>query len=160
MTVELVLLRHAEAADKEAGRSDFERELTGRGRKQAERAGRQLAQRGLQPDLVVTSPAARARQTADLACKAMGIPPAQVREDLGIYENDVPDLLDIARRNGGKVRCLMLVGHNPSLSALAGLLCGRGAVDLGKGDAAVLSGPGTWDRLGQETLDLKEHLEA
>jgi phosphohistidine phosphatase len=159
MAVTLVLLRHAEAADKEAGRADFDRELTGKGRKQAERVGRQMAHRSLQPDLVVTSPAPRALQTAEIACAAMGIPAGSLRHDESIYENDVPDLLDVARRNGGTSRRLMLVGHNPSLSGLATLLSGR-RIDLGKGDAVVLEGPDSWMQLGQATMTVVAELEA
>src|ERR1041385_502211 len=100
MPVELVLLRHAEAADKESGRSDFERELTGKGRKQAERMGRQLAHRGLHPDLVVTSPAARALPTAQVAARELGTPDGGLARDEAIYESNVPDLLDVLRRHG------------------------------------------------------------
>ena len=73
-SIALVLLRHAEAADKEAGRPDAQRELTKKGEKQAERIGRLLAHRGLHPDLVVTSPASRAAQTSAIACAALGVP--------------------------------------------------------------------------------------
>jgi len=160
MTVELVLLRHAEAADKEAGRSDAQRELTKKGEKQAERMGRLLAHRGLRPDLVVASPAARAAQTSRIACAELGVPADAQRTDGAIYESDIPDLLDVLRRHGGTAPRVMLVGHNPSFEAFAAFLGRRDAVHLGKGDAAVLAGPGTWAELGQHALTLREVLEA
>ena len=160
MPVELVVLRHAEAADKEAGGNDFQRELTGKGRRQAERMGRQLAHRGLHPGLVVTSPAARALQTAEIAAGELGIPADRLAHDGAVYESNVPDLLDVLRRHGAGHRRVMLVGHNPSLEALVDLLSGATGTELGKGDAAILRGAGTWSDLGQHRLALAARLEA
>jgi phosphohistidine phosphatase len=157
---ELLLLRHAEAVDKDVGVTDFQRVLTPKGEKQADRIGRLLAHRGLHPDLVVSSPAPRALQTAQHACAALGIPLGDVREEPEVYEASVPTLLDLLRRHGGASKRLMLVGHNPSLRDLGALLSGGdGDLDLGKGDVFVLSGKAGWDRLGQEPMRLVETLE-
>lgn len=159
---ELLILRHAEAIDKQAGFTDFDRVLTKKGETQADRMGRLLAHRDLRPDLVVSSPAPRALQTAERACKAIGIPADGLRQDETMYEAGVPTLLDVIRRHGGRAARLMIVGHNPSLEDLAALLLGKGhgEVDLGKGDCLVLAGPAGWDRIGQEPMKLRDHLEA
>src|SRR5688572_9916847 len=84
--MELLLLRHAKAADTEPGGTDFDRPLTAEGERQADRIGRLLARRGLHPDAIVTSPAARALRTAQHAAGAVGFKASAIEQDPRIYE--------------------------------------------------------------------------
>ena len=143
--VELYFLRHAHAGDPEAWQGDDDlRPLTHRGERQAERVGRLLAEVGFRPDLVVTSPLARARQTADIVAGLLG---ATVRVDerlagdLGFRELEslLADLDDPERP--------MLVGHDPAFSDVVTALCDAGDLLLRKGalarvDADRPLGPG------------------
>ena len=109
--LELYLLRHAHAGDSAKWTGpDSERPLSAKGRRQAERLGTFLAERGFAPDAIVTSPLRRARQTADLVADAIGIAVA-VDDRLG-GPLDVDDVNDIVERAGGT--SVMLVGHDPS----------------------------------------------
>ncbi|MHB8632707.1 MAG: SixA phosphatase family protein [Thermoplasmatota archaeon] len=113
MTVrELLLLRHADAADPSTT-GDAERPLTAGGVAKATRLGRLLGEAGWIPDVVVTSPARRARETAMAVCQALPILRAPVAEGC-LYEADVAAVAAVVSRH--KADRLMVVGHNPSLS--------------------------------------------
>jgi phosphohistidine phosphatase len=119
----LVLIRHAKAAD---GPVDVDRPLTARGRRHAAAIGTWLEQAGAVPDRVAVSPALRARQTWENAGASLTTP-VQPTVDARIYDNTVETLLAAVRDTPGDVRTLAVVGHNPSVAELAGVLDdGRG----------------------------------
>lgn len=119
----IILLRHAEAIPHEAKR-DFDRELTQEGRLCAKNIGQRLQGLGLLPSRVLSSPALRARETAELACEALGIAPGGISFHAGLYQADVPALLDILNEEPPQ-QCLLVVGHNPAFSECAAYLAGQ-----------------------------------
>jgi phosphohistidine phosphatase len=120
----LLLLRHAKSSWEDASLSDFERPLNKRGSRAAPRIGQFMRERQLRPDLVLCSPAQRARDTASLALEAGGIE-TLLRYEARIYEADVPTLLEIIRGIEEAHSEVMLVGHNPGLEELLGFLTGE-----------------------------------
>lgn len=122
-TRELLLLRHAKSDWKTPVDSDFQRPLSKRGVRDAPRVGRWLNRRGLLPDLVIGSPAVRARRTALDACQAMGIPEERIAWDGRIYDA-VPGTLLTVLGSCPEVARVLLVGHNPGLESLLVFLCG------------------------------------
>ncbi len=133
-TVDLFLLRHAHAGSRtEWSGSDAARPLSARGRRQAERLGRHLSGLGLKPGAIISSPKARASETADLVAKALG---AAVRIDERLAGPlDLGDLEAILHEAGDPAQVLV-VGHDPDFSALAGELCGDADLHLAKGALA------------------------
>jgi phosphohistidine phosphatase len=116
----LILLRHGKAeTDSPTGR-DFDRTLTGRGRRDAALVARALDEAGLRPDLVLVSPAARAAETWQAIAQVF--PQAQVEETPALYETTPDEILALARSEGEKAATVMVVGHNPSLGQLAAWL--------------------------------------
>ncbi len=113
----IFLLRHAKAENGTEGSSDFDRKLNERGGGDAQAVGELIKQRDLQVDLVLSSPALRARQTSELALKAAGLP-KQIRFDKRIYEANPRELLAILSEIDEATTSLMLVGHNPGLEDL------------------------------------------
>jgi phosphohistidine phosphatase len=115
----LHLLRHAKAKSPETAVDDFSRTLNPRG----ERAARAIAEHvaGWSVDLVVCSPAARARATAAPVVEALGCP---VRYEDSIYEARPDDLLLVTRGLSDDAASVMLVGHNPTFEDFTALLCG------------------------------------
>ena len=113
----LTLFRHAKTErDSTTGR-DFDRRLAERGERDAPRMGKEIRQMDLEYDLVLSSPAARAAETAELA----GLAP---RFDQRIYDASAGDLLSIAQQADNQVKTLMMVGHNPGFERLASRLIG------------------------------------
>ena len=120
----IYIVRHGEAELAALGSSDAGRQLTARGQRQAARVGAALRVLGEVPAVVLTSPVPRARQTAELAVKAMADkrsrPPIRVLDRLapGAYAGDVLAAIPADPQS------VMLVGHQPTLGALVGALIG------------------------------------
>lgn len=123
----LLLVRHAKAVPD--GTTDAERRLAPRGLRDARAAGRWLVEQELIPDYVVVSPARRAAQTWATVALELGAAP-HVVTDSSIYENTVDALLEVVHTTPAVASTLALVGHNPSMHALA-LTLADGAGDPG-----------------------------
>jgi phosphohistidine phosphatase len=119
----LLLMRHAKSSWADPARPDLERPLNERGRKAAPLMGRFLRRQSLRPDAVVCSPAARARETAELALAAAQFA-CEVRYDARIYEASAARLLEVAREIAEPATTALLVGHNPGMEDFVRLLTG------------------------------------
>ncbi len=120
----LYVLRHAKAEEVAArGQGDRARALKRRGRKAAQLVGRTLTKLGEVPELVLSSDAVRARETAELAhAKGGWKAPLELRP--AIYEAGVANLLETLRAVDNTVTRLLLVGHQPGLGLLIEALTG------------------------------------
>jgi phosphohistidine phosphatase len=133
MPAQLWLLRHGEAVPHDS-KPDADRELTARGERQAQAAGEALARLGVEFEACYTSPKVRARDSARLACGALGVAPEQVEELANGFDSD--DALELLRAHGDDARVLV-VGHEPSLSQVVYDLTGA-RVDFKKGGIAAV----------------------
>jgi phosphohistidine phosphatase len=134
---QLILLRHAKAEPGGGGDADHERRLTDRGRRNATVMGRFLERAGLAPDVVVSSTAARARETAELAIEGGGFD-VELRETRILYNSSIERTLGVVRTIGDEVETILLVGHEPTWSDLASALIGGGRVRLPTAGLVVL----------------------
>lgn len=117
MSMLLTLLRHAKAVSARGQQDDFDRELELAGRHDAERVAQRLCARGRIPDIMLTSPAARALETARVFVTVLGTP--MLLEDERLYLASSETLLEVVRERGDDARHLMIVGHNPGMSEFA-----------------------------------------
>jgi phosphohistidine phosphatase len=131
MAQQLWLLRHGEAEPHDT-RTDFDRELTERGRAQSTAAGRALAALSLEFQMVFTSPKVRARDTALLACAELGV--EAIEHEPLTSGFDAREALALVAAAGPEQRVLV-VGHEPDFSAVVGDLTG-GRIDMKKGGIA------------------------
>lgn len=120
----LYLLRHAKSSWKEPGLQDFDRPLNGRGRESAPLVGSFIRKKKLRIDLIISSPATRARQTAGLVKGSAGLS-ADLLFDERIYEADVARLVEVVTQAAESADALLLVGHNPGLEAFLTFLTGE-----------------------------------
>ena len=120
----LLLLRHAKSSWDDKSLRDFDRPLNKRGLKAAPMVGEMIRKRKLRPELVLSSPARRAKETTQLVCDAAGLI-AVARYDDGIYEASARRLLEIVSQIEDAVSTAMLVGHNPGLEELLAILTGE-----------------------------------
>jgi phosphohistidine phosphatase len=155
----LLLIRHAQAANAPL---DRDRPLTEDGARHAAAIGEWLADAGLVPERVLVSPALRARETWERACAALGEHPGPTVDDR-IYENTVDDLLAVLGEVTDDVSTLAVVGHNPSIGALAaeiddaqGEPAAREQLDRGfpAGGVAVFDLPGGFAGISPGTATL------
>lgn len=134
MARQLWLLRHGEA-ETHGLRPDAERPLTERGIEQARAAGLALARLGIVPELVFTSPKVRARDTALLACEALGIEPVEHRPLA--FGFDVGEALTLVASAGEGEGRVLVVGHEPDFSQVVCDLTGA-RIDMKKGAVAAV----------------------
>ena len=146
---ELLLLRHGHAVPHGSVVPDFDRPLDGRGRTDTVWMARWAVEAGVVPDLVVSSPAARARETAEGFCREAGLPVAAVRWRESIYDAHLSGLLEVLAETSAESRRVMLVGHNPGFELLAGLLAHGDPhrVRLATAAAARIRMPEDWSEL-------------
>jgi phosphohistidine phosphatase len=129
--VAIILVRHAEAEDRALGTPDPERRLVPAGRRAARATGKALHALKVAPECVVTSPYPRAYETAELVASALSVPLVEDSALLGVEAGDVPGLIE---RHGDD---LLLVGHDPDLSALVHALTGA-RIAFPKAGAALI----------------------
>jgi phosphohistidine phosphatase len=121
----LMLLRHAKSDWSEPGLSDHDRPLNRRGQETAPKIGAYMARHGLVPERVLCSTALRARETWEEVATEFKNHPLTVFEDR-LYNARTDAILALVRDTRDRIASLLLVGHNPGLQELAGLLIASG----------------------------------
>jgi phosphohistidine phosphatase len=117
----LFLLRHAEAEPQAA--NDEARALTDKGKKQAAKVGRFCAAHQILPDIILSSPFVRAHQTAKSVADELVLSKrVQIEEFLAVGMTPESALSGLDKYSGKST--IMLVGHEPDFSRLAGVLIG------------------------------------
>ncbi len=120
----LLILRHAKSSWKDDDVADHERPLNRRGKRDAPRIGKLLHETHLEPELIISSTARRARKTAAKvakACAYQGI----IELDGTLYLAPADRYLDVLRRIPDHVQRVMIVGHNPGQEDLLARLTGQ-----------------------------------
>ena len=120
--IELWLMRHAKS-DRDAPFSDFDRPLAARGERDARAMGEWLARQTAPPEMILASPARRARETAARVAAAWGVPRERIDDREALYLADRDTLAHLIGEGlGDGQRSLLLVGHNPGLDELVAWL--------------------------------------
>ena len=153
MSRELLILRHAKSDWTDKALSDFERPLTKRGKRDAPLVGAWLYREGLVPSCVLSSPAARARETTLKVCKSLDFKKKHITWDAGLYDAGLDALLAALARCPEDAPTVLLVAHNPGLEDLLKHLVGTDDPDpeedklLPTAALARLEMPDDWSRL-------------
>ncbi len=117
---QLTLIRHADASLSGASRGDFDRPLSARGLREAPRMGAHLKEAAFPTvDRIVSSPALRARTTAERIAAALGMANSSIVLEPKIYEASLAGLFELVRAQDDADQHVMLVGHNPGFEQLA-----------------------------------------
>jgi len=117
----LLLMRHAESSRDMPGQNDLNRPLTAKGISMTNKVIGFLREQECIPDLIITSPAVRALETARLVAEGMGLAPARMQVNRTIYEADHNDLEELFYDISPSTDTLLLVGHNPGLTDFVNL---------------------------------------
>jgi phosphohistidine phosphatase len=120
----LLVLRHAKSSWDDASLSDFERPLNGRGKRAAPFMGEVIKDRALEPDLILSSPAVRARETARLLAESSGYA-GKIQHDTRMYEASPTTLQQVVAEVDNRFEAVMVVGHNPGMEGLVRTLTGK-----------------------------------
>jgi phosphohistidine phosphatase len=157
--VQVFLVRHAEAVDETLELRDPHRHLTDHGRTQARALGDRLRWHDCEPTHLFTSPLVRSVQTAELL--AVGLQCTHAVTALPALAPGEDARAVIAALHALGDACVVLVGHEPALSAVGGLLVGADDfVALGKAEAArIVDGKLRWRFAWNAEAPLTDRLE-
>jgi len=123
----LYIARHAKSSWNDMTLSDFERPLNKRGEHDAPFMAALLKEKGIKPNLILSSPAKRAKTTAKYYHEALG---GELRFDARIYEASAMSLLYLVQEALAEAKHVMIVGHNPGLTALNDMLSNRSIYNI------------------------------
>ncbi len=132
----LLFLRHGAAEARETWSGPDEgRPLTAEGRRLMAREATTLARLGVVPDVILTSPLVRARETAEIVAAGLGVTDRLHDDERLAGGFDTQRLRAILHEHAG-LGCIMLVGHEPDFGLTIGALVGGSAVACKKGGLA------------------------
>jgi len=158
----LYLMRHAKSDWHSAAQADFDRPLNQRGAGDAVRMGQWLNDEGLKPELLLASPAQRARQTVLAVSDSMGRKESDVVFNKDLYLADRATLINILRSIPATTDSVLLVAHNPGLDDLVQWLASEPPPLSGSGKLmttaaiAMFDVPKGWARLQRVGLSLQQ----
>lgn len=112
---ELLLIRHAKSDWGNPGLDDHDRPLNRRGLGDAPRMGKALAERGVEPDLIICSTANRARSTAGLMAAGLSYDESEISLNSSLYLAHPDEILQVIQGIDESVNCALLFGHNPGM---------------------------------------------
>ena len=114
----IYIIRHAKSSWNDSSLDDFNRALNKRGKENAPMMGRRLNKRSVLPDLIISSPALRAKTTAEIIAQKVKYN-KKIMFEKNIYDSSESELHKTLINVDDKNNTLFLVGHNPSISMLA-----------------------------------------
>lgn len=121
---ELILIRHAKSSWSNPLLEDFERPLNKRGAKNAPFMAKVLKQKEVNPDLIISSPSKRTKDTLDFFIKEFDYKGEIIFEE-SIYEAPYINILKVIKNIDDKHKTIFLIGHNPGLNDLSNFLLGE-----------------------------------
>ncbi len=120
----LLLMRHAKSSWKQKNVPDIERPLNSRGEKDAPAMGRLLRKKKMVPDIILSSPAVRARLTAEAVGKK-----SHYEKDIlvidKLYMAEAPEIFSTLNALPEEVEKVLLIGHNPGMEYMLQQLTGK-----------------------------------
>lgn len=138
MPITLYIVRHAKAEDRAIFMPDHDRQLTSDGIIAAARMGRYLHGKTILPDVIISSTAPRAKDTAMVMSEQIGYDPAQIRLDERLFDGGPKAYLAALNALPHTVLSAMIVGHNPDVSYLAEYLTHQSIGSMSKGAVVAL----------------------
>lgn len=146
----LLILRHAKSSWKNLSLADIDRPLNKRGKRDAPRMGALLLEEDLVPDLIISSPAVRARKTAKAVSNNSGYE-GKIEIQPDFYPGDPDSFIEAFYSIPDKFDRVMVVAHNPGLEELLYVLTGESARMLTSALAQVTLPVDRWLDLDDDT---------
>jgi len=145
----LVIIRHGKSSWKHPELKDYHRPLKQRGVNNAFTIAEELIRREINPDLMLSSPAVRALDTAIIIATNLQYPLEQISTDQHIYEASTQELLSVLANVDDKSETVFFFGHNPSFTSLVNRLQDEQLFNLPTCGAMGIELPiESWDEIG------------
>ncbi|MPM55078.1 hypothetical protein SDC9_101863 [bioreactor metagenome] len=126
----LLIMRHGKADGQIGGKSDLDRSLTELGKKRTGIIAQELIRRNTIPEFIISSPAARALETAEFLAAQFSLKTAQIGIDEDLYFKTVNDYFDALYAAPEEYNKIMIVGHNPLITQFANFFLSQKIIDL------------------------------
>ncbi len=149
----LFLVRHAQSSWDDAMLSDRDRPLTDKGKRDAVKMGKRLAERDVVVDMILSSPAKRALATAGAIARKLDFKRKNIVQDERLYTGEVDELLLVIQALDDKQNRVMLAGHNPALSELVQRLSGKSTNMPTCAVAELRFDMKSWSKIGKSKLE-------
>lgn len=112
----IILVRHGKSAWDNPNLSDHDRPLADRGLNDVPEMGLRLKGKGILPDLILSSTATRASQTAEILAEVLHIPKAKILYEKNLYHASSAMILKCIQRQDDAHELIFVVGHNPGMN--------------------------------------------
>ncbi len=151
----IVFIRHAKSSWADSTLEDFDRPLNERGKIDAPLMASKLKSQGVIPDLIVSSPAKRAKKTAKIFSKVMQLE-HEILFDERIYEADEDTLLQVIHSFPQDKNIVFMFGHNPGFTWIVNQLCNVRIDNIPTCGFAIVACPvENWNEICMETNTLE-----
>ncbi len=117
----LFLIRHAKSSWDNLDLADIDRPLNDRGKRDAVRMGKRLKEKGIHPELLITSPAKRAHSTCKRIAEALGCSLTQIIKEHTLYHAAPEQILTVLHTLKNNMDTVFAFGHNPGITDFANL---------------------------------------
>lgn len=151
----LVIMRHAKSSRDDIALIDYDRVLNQRGLNDAQYIGSYLYNRLGTPDLIISSPSVRTRQTAELAASKLLYPCEKIQFAKKLYESSLRDIMGVIHDIKDNIKTVVIIGHNPSVSAVSNYLNDNFTEIMPTASAACFSiNIDSWDLLSNDDSEV------
>jgi len=147
----IYLVRHAKSSWKNPRLSDFDRPLNKRGKNDAPRIGKLLSKKQIKPDLIISSPAKRAKKTALEIVEKIGYPVKKIVFEDEIYEASERTLLSILKKLDDRLESVMIFAHNPGLTQLNNFISNQYIDNIPTCGVVALESDKSWKEIGKNS---------
>jgi phosphohistidine phosphatase len=153
----LYLVRHAKSSWKDQSLSDQQRPLNKRGHTSALAMGERLRKHHVEVELLYSSPALRALTTARYLADAINYDHEKIQIDSDIYFSGIDAMLQLVQECDPEINTMMLVGHNPDMTAFLNFLCGYQTSNMPTCSIATIEFNVEWKKIAQSDGTLVDY---
>lgn len=150
----IYLVRHAKSSWKDPRLTDINRPLNKRGKKDAPFIGDQLNKNQIKPDLILSSPANRAKKTALIIAEKICYPAKKIVFKDELYEASERTLLDFVKKLNERFNSVMIFAHNPGLTQLNNLISNNYIDNIPTCGVVALEIDRKWIEVGKNSCKL------
>lgn len=148
-------MRHAKTEEGEFGMSDFDRKLTEKGKQDAIKAAKELKKEISNIDLIIASSAKRTVKTAQIVAEKFIINAEAITITNYLYEAEIAAYISTIKNIDDSINSTLIVGHNPTIAAMAMVLSGHKVNKFKPGSFVVFNLPiDNWKKFNIEASEL------
>ncbi len=142
----LLIIRHGKSSWEKVV-EDIDRPLQERGVRDAYEMARRIADRGMIPEMMVSSPADRALHTAMIMARTWKVPESNFHVHNDLYLPEKEDLLNVLGETEEQVSSMAMFGHNPAFTEFANMLLPEPIENIPTAGIVRISFSGSWDNI-------------